>query len=37
MHEIVIRGGKIVDGWYYLNLLEYALAQSQGGTAPANS
>ena len=32
-----IENGKIVDGWYYLNLLEYALAHSQGGAAAGSS
>ena len=32
-----IEGGKIAEGWYYLNLLEYALAQRQGGVPTATS
>ena len=32
-----IENGKIVDGWYYLNILEYAMAHSQGGAAAGSS
>jgi predicted SnoaL-like aldol condensation-catalyzing enzyme len=32
-----IEGGKFVEGWYYLNVLEYAMAQSQGGVAAGSS
>lgn len=32
-----VEGGKFAEGWYYLNLLEYALAQRQGATPPGDS
>jgi predicted SnoaL-like aldol condensation-catalyzing enzyme len=32
-----IENGKFVEGWHYHNVLEYAMAQSQGGAATGSS
>ena len=32
-----VEGGKFVEGWYYHNVLEYAMTQSHSGTPAGNS